>query len=164
MTQLGQVIALRQAPGSAENLQRLKQLLPAVEAAVATTEREAIAAGASDAAAAPFMDGKLPAHTEANNVHAGPYGVVQKRAQYLQLLGLDSMHIMIVKELESRLAIVLKKVVQSPELKTTVSNQASAVHTAVPARGTTYDDNTDDLPHITSLPAIVVRAILCTLW
>ena len=82
-------------------------------------------------------------HTEANNVHAGPYGIVQKRAQYFQLLGLDSMHIMIVKELESQLAIVLKKVVQTPELKTTVSNQASEVHTAVPAKGSTYDDNTD---------------------
>ena len=79
--------------------------------------REAIAAGASDAAAAPFMDGKLPAHTEANNVHAGPYGIVQKRAQYLQLLSLDSMHIMIVKELESQLAIVLKRIARTSELK-----------------------------------------------
>ena len=73
-----------------------------------------------------------------------PMALSRARAEYFQLLGLDSMHIMLVKALESRLAIVLKRVAQTPELKTTVSNQASEVHTAVPARGSTYDDNTDE--------------------
>ena len=97
--------------------------------------REAIAAGATGPAMAPFMDGKLPAHTEANNAHAGAYGIAQKRAKYLQLIGLDYMHVMVVKALESQLAIVLKKVLQSHKLKTTVNNQASVFHTAVPAKG-----------------------------
>ena len=70
--------------------------------------REAITAGGGGPAAAHFMDGKLPAHTEADNVHTGPYGIAQKQAQYFQLLSLNNMHIMIVKELESQLAMVLK--------------------------------------------------------
>ena len=87
------------------------------------------------------MDSKLPAHTEADNVHASPYGIIQKCMQHFQLLSLNNMHIMIVKELKSQLTMVPKKVVQSPELKTTVSNQASVVHTAVPAKGSTYNEN-----------------------
>ena len=97
--------------------------------------REAIAAGGSGPAAAHFTDGKLLAHTEANNAHDSAYGIAQKRAEYFQLLGLDSMHVMIVKALELQLAMVLKRVAQTPELETTVSNQASAVHTAVPGKG-----------------------------
>ena len=61
--------------------------------------REAIAARGGGPAAAHFMDGKLLAHTEADNAHAGPYGIAQKQAQYFQLLGLNNMHVMIVKEL-----------------------------------------------------------------
>ena len=59
------------------------------------------------------MDGKLPAHTEANNARGGAYGIAQKRAAYFQLLGLDHMHVMLVKALESQLAMVLKKAVQN---------------------------------------------------
>ena len=58
--------------------------------------------GSGSAAAAPFLDGKLPSHTEANNAHDGAYGIAQKRAEYFQLLGLDVMHVMLVKALESQ--------------------------------------------------------------
>ena len=47
----------------------------------------------------------------------------------------------------SRLATVLKRVAQTPRLKTTVANQASEVHAAVPGKGPgtghAYDDNID---------------------
>ena len=58
---------------------------------------EAIAARGSGPATAHFMDGKLLAHTEADNVHASPYGISQKCAQYIQLPSLNNMHIMIMK-------------------------------------------------------------------
>ena len=94
---------------------------------------KAIAAGGGTAsdAAVPFLDGKLLSHTLANNAHDGAYGITQRKAEYYQLLGLDTMHVMLVKALESQLTIVLKKVAQSPELKTTVGNQATEMHTAV---------------------------------
>ena len=66
-------------------------------------------------------------------MHNSPYGIIQKRAEHFQLLSLDTMHIMLVKALKSQLTIMLKRVTQTPELKTMVSNQASEVHTAVPA-------------------------------
>ena len=98
-------------------------------------------------AAALLEDGRLPSHTEADSAHHGSYGVVQRRAEYFQLLSLDSMHILLVKALESRLAAVLKRVAQTPRLKTTVANQASEVHSAVPGKGPgtghAYDDNID---------------------
>ena len=78
-----------------------------------------------------------------NNAHSSSYGIAQKRAAYFQLLGLDVMHVMLLKALESQLAVVLKRVARTPELKTTVSNQASEVHKAVPAKGPAYNDNTD---------------------
>ena len=40
---------------------------------------------------------------------------------------------MLFRVLKSQLTVVLKRVTQTPELKTMVSNQASEVHTAVPA-------------------------------
>ena len=111
--------------------------------------RAAIAAGGGGSAAIPFKDGRLPSHTEADNAHYGSYGVVQRRAEYFQLLGLDSMHIMLVKALESRLATVLKRVAQTPRLKTTVAKQASEVHAAVPGKcpgtGHAYNDNIDKM-------------------
>ena len=85
---------------------------------------EAITAGGSGSVTIPFKDIRLPSHTEADNVHHGSYGIAQRQAEYFQLLGLDSMHIMLVKVLKSQLATVLKRVVQMPELKTTVTNQA----------------------------------------
>ena len=97
--------------------------------------RKAITAGGGSSAAIPFKDSKLPSHSEADNVHNDSYGIAQRRAEYFQLLSLDSMHIMIVKALESQLTVVLKRIVQTPELKTTVANQASEVHTAVPGKG-----------------------------
>ena len=111
--------------------------------------REAIDAGGGNSAAIPFKDGRLPAHTEADNAHHGAYGIAQRWAEYFQLLGLDSMHIMLVKALESQLAAVLKRVVQTPELKVTVANQASEVHAAVPAKGLDWygnNDSTTDAP------------------
>jgi len=107
--------------------------------------RAAIAAGngSGEAAATPFLDGKLLSHTESDNAHGLAYGIAQKRAEYFQLLGLDVMHVMLFRALESQLAVVLKRVARTPELKTTVSNQASEVHKAVPAKGPDYDDNTD---------------------
>ena len=108
--------------------------------------REAIAAGATGPAMAPFMDGKLPPHTDATSTHSGDYGIVQRRAKYLQLIGLDYMHVMVVKALELQLAIVLKKVLQSHKLKTTVNNQASVLHTAVPAKGLPRDYDANDDP------------------
>ena len=99
--------------------------------------------GGGVAAVVPFLDGKIPSHTEANNAHYGLYGIAQERAAYFQLLGLDVMHVTLIKALESQLAIVLKKIARTSELKTTVNNQASEIHTAVPAKGLDYDGNTD---------------------
>ena len=53
------------------------------------------------------------------------------------------MHIMLVKALKSQLTTVLKRVMQTPELKTTVANQALEVHAAVPAKWLDYDGNDD---------------------
>ena len=53
------------------------------------------------------------------------------------------MHIMLVKVLKSQLATVLKRVMQTLELKTTVANQSSEVHAVVPAKGLDYDGNDD---------------------
>jgi hypothetical protein len=66
--------------------------------------RESIAAGkgSGEAAAAPFLNGKLPSHTESNNAHGGAYGIAQERAAYFQLLGLDVMHVMLLRARSSR--------------------------------------------------------------
>ena len=65
--------------------------------------RAAIAAGngSGEAAATPFLDGKLPSHTESDNAHSLAYGIAQKRAEYFELLGLDVMHVMLFRALES---------------------------------------------------------------
>ena len=105
--------------------------------------REAIAAGGGSSAAIPFKDGRLPSHTEADNAHHGSYGIAQRRAEYFQLLGLDSMHIMLVKALESQLATVLKRVHRrrsSRPLSPTRPRRSTQLCRQRPRR---YDDNID---------------------